>query len=331
MPAPAAVAALLVLVSTSSPTVRYRFADPRIDEASGIAVGVRSPGVDYVQNDSGDSARFFAVNATTGRTAAVVTVPGATNVDWEDLAVAPDAAGRSSVWLADIGDNDGVRSEVRVYRVDEPRIAAGARERSMHTHRPDVWRLRYPGRAVDAESLAVTPTGTAYLITKSLTGAVVYRLPPRPDAGRVQTLVRVGTIATYATGAALSRDGSTLAVRTYTDAYVWSVRGNDVAAALRQAPTRVALPAQPQGEGIAIDDDRLLVDSEGVHTAVYSVPLPTVPRNRASSSMPRPTESAPALATAPDTGSGRGWLLAGALCGALAVAVAAAWRWRRAR
>ena len=310
----------------------YRFADARLDEASGIAVGVRSPGVDYVQNDSGDSARFFAVNATTGRTAAVVTVPGATNVDWEDLAVAPDAAGRSSVWLADIGDNDGVRSEVRVYRVDEPRIAAGGRDRRVRASRPDVWRLRYPDGPVNAESLAVTPSGTGYLVTKSLTGSVVYRLPSSPDPDRVQTLVRVGTVpALFATGAALSRDGSTLAVRTYTDAYVWSVRGNDVAAALRRTPTRLALPAQTQGEGIAIDGDRLLVDSEGVHTAVYAVPLPTAPRTRAPSGTPVPTVSAPALATGPDTGSGRRWLVAGALGAALVVAAAASWRRWRAR
>jgi len=71
----------------------FRFADSRIDEASGIGVGIASPGVVYVQNDSGDAARFFAVDASTGATLAVYSVPGAQNVDWEDLAVARDARG----------------------------------------------------------------------------------------------------------------------------------------------------------------------------------------------------------------------------------------------
>lgn len=52
---------------------------------------MRSPGLLYVQNDSGDSARIFAVDARSGRTLAVYSVPGATNVDWEDIAVATDS------------------------------------------------------------------------------------------------------------------------------------------------------------------------------------------------------------------------------------------------
>ena len=63
-------------------------------------------------------------------------------------------------------------------------------------------------------------------------------------------------------------------VRTYTDAYLWRVAGDDVAAALRRAPFRFALPLEQQGEGIAFDGDRLLVDSEGLASPVYAVPLP---------------------------------------------------------
>ncbi len=324
--------ALLVVAAppgSAAPGVVYRIADPRIDEASGLGVGVRSPGVDYVQNDSGDTARFFAVSATTGRTAAVVTVPGATNVDWEDLAVAPDRTGTPSVWLADTGDNDAVRSEVRLYRVDEPRVPAGAQNRAVRTGRPDVWRLRYPSGPVDAESLAVSPQGTAYLITKTLGSSTVYQVPSRPDADRVQTLVAVGTVTftahptsiplgelgtVTATGAALSRDGTLLAVRTYADAYLWSVRDGDVASALRRAPTRVPLPVQRQGEGIAFRGDDLLVDSEGVDQPVYAVPVPQALTRPSATSTAATSTAAPSTTSSsprpPDTstsgGSGSG-------------------------
>jgi hypothetical protein len=359
-----AAAALAVVGSapqaSAAPSIAYRFADARIDEASGIAAGVRSPGVDYVQNDSGDTARFFAVDAASGATAATVTVPGATNVDWEDLAVAPApagsaAAGRSSVWLADIGDNDAVRREIRVYRVDEPRIPAGARDRRVRTGPPDVWRLRYPNGATNAESFAVTPTGIGYVVTKSpVGGSTVYRLPARPDTARVQTLIRVGSIAfrahatgiplgvlgsLAATGAAISRDGSLLVVRTYADAYGWPVRNDDIAAALRRAPTRVALPVQPQGEGVAVDGDRLLVDSEGVRTAVYSVPLPaSLTRapptpTHASTPTPGPVSSSPAADAAPaaDTSTSHVRLLVGSVGVLLFVAAAVVLLRRRAR
>ena len=172
-----------------APAQLFTISAPAVDEASGIARGIASPGVYYVQNDSGDSARFFAIDAHSGAVRATYRVPGATNHDWEDLAVAPDAAGTPSVWLADIGDNDAVRSEVQLYRVDEPPVRAG----SQVTGPPDVWRLRYPSGPVDAESLFVTPNGRAYVVTKESSGhSVVYEVPTRPSRNRVQVLRRVG-------------------------------------------------------------------------------------------------------------------------------------------
>ena len=278
----AGAAALLAV-----PQLLFHIADPRIGEASGVARGIASPNVVYVQNDSGDTARFFALDARTGATLATYTVPGATNVDWEDIAVARDRRGVPSLWIADVGDNDGSRPEVRLYRVDEPRVQPGVSQATTAT--PEVWRLRYPGGPIDAESLAVAPGGSAYLVTKALLGgSTVYAVPARPAAG-VQTLRAVGAIQFQltgtpggpnrvgqltATGASISADGSVLAVRTYTDAYLWPLRRGDVASAVRGAPVRIALPAQPQGEGIAVDGRRLLIDSEGADSAVYAVPLP---------------------------------------------------------
>lgn len=211
------------------------FADPRIDEASGLAVGIRSPGVVYVQNDSGDSARFFAVDAGTGRTLAVCRVPGARNIDWEDLATARDARGVPSVWLGDIGDNDEVRTSITVYRVDEPAVIGSAGSAGeLDTVRPDVWRLRYPDGPHNAEALFIDAlSARGYLVTKSLFGrSEVFELPPAPGATTVQVLSRAGSIdfnftgtpggpnlvgQLTATGASMSADGSRLVVRTYTD------------------------------------------------------------------------------------------------------------------
>ena len=77
------------------------------------------------------------------------------------------------------------------------------------------------------------------------------------------------------TGGAVAADGSALALRTYTDAYVWPLVGSDVPAALAAAPVRIALPDSPQGEAIsfAADNRTLLVASEGVPSDVTVVPL----------------------------------------------------------
>jgi hypothetical protein len=129
-------------------------------------------------------------------------------------------------------------------------------------------------------------------------------VPREPDPAHVQQLRQIGTIQfaltgtpggpnpvgqLTATGAALSRDGSLLAVRTYTDAYLWRVTSGDVAAALRVAPVRVALPPQPQGEGITIDAGRLLIDSEDVGSTVYALPVPSIGSPGASTRTPSAT------------------------------------------
>ncbi|MEO9139561.1 MAG: hypothetical protein ABI345_10895 [Jatrophihabitans sp.] len=292
----AALAVALVTLLGAGPATAapgralFRITDPRITEASGIALGRVSPNVYYVQNDSGDPSRFFALNRRTGTTAAVVEVPGVRNHDWEDLAVAPDRSGRSSVWLADTGDNRAERAEIQVIRVDEPVIDATGNDVRITSSAPDVWHLRYPTGPTDAESLAVGPDGTPYLITKSVLGtSTVYRVPGEAGA-TVRTLQRVATVTfaptgtsggpagligqVTATGASLSSDGAVLAIRTYTDAYVWRVENADIAAALRARPLRIPLPQQPQGEGVAVAPGELVVDSEGVDEAVYAVPLP---------------------------------------------------------
>jgi hypothetical protein len=335
----------------------FRLSDPRLDEASGLGVGIASPGILYAQNDSGDSARFFALNATTGATVAVCDVPDATNVDWEDLAVARDAAGVPSVWLADIGDNNEDRPEVDLYRVDEPHVLAGQSATELSTSRPDVWRLRYPDGAHNAESIVVNPAShRMYVITKSFFGAsAVYQLPAQPSATTVQTMTKVGELQfdptgtaggpnvigqLTATGASMSADGSVLVVRTYTDAYFWTVGAGDVPAAIKAAPKRIPLPEQPQGEGIALRAGSALVDSEGVGTPVYSVPQPPLaaPTRSAASSAPGRASrssaasgsSSPGGLASVTSGSGRSGpddalILVGALLGGVAVVLLGCW------
>jgi hypothetical protein len=311
----------------------FQFSDARITEASGIARGIRSPGVFYVQNDSGDEARFFAVDATTGRTLAVYTVPGATNIDWEDLSVATDSRGVPSIWIADIGDNDRNRAEVRVYRVDEPSVNMTGSDVAATTSGPQIWRLAYPDGAHDAEGLAVAPGGAMYLFDKVFLGPTeVYAGPLKSNSGQVQPLTKVGSFSTIdtgtpggpnpigrltVTGASLSRDGTVLAVRTYTDAYLWRVGPDGIAAALKRDAVRTALPEQPQGEGITVDGADLVVDSETAGSTVWSLPLPVLPNRPSSSATASPAAS---KATVDKSISVPAWAVA--LIGAAAVVLA---------
>jgi len=195
--------------------------------------------------------------------------------DPEDLAVAADG----TVWLADAGDNDAIRTTVALIAL-----------------RPDgstsVFRLTYPDGPHDAEALLMAPDGTPYLVTKEILGASgVYRpAGPLVDGGTVAMAKVAAVNVTFTgtaggpvgqagqllvTGGAVARDGTAVALRTYTDAYVWPLTGSDVPAALAAAPVRIPLPDSPQGEAISFsaDNRNLVVASEGLPSDVTVVPL----------------------------------------------------------
>ena len=242
--------------------VEYRMTDPRIDESSGIAAGIRHPGVVYTVNDSGDSARVFAVGPD-GKTRAVLTLAGFTARDWEAVAVGPDERGRPSVYVGDIGDNlDGAWPNVAVFRFPEP---ARLTDRNVHATR---FRLKYAAKARNAEGMMLDPrSGRLYVISKELNGGV-YAAPERLRSGRMNRLRRVGEAPSIATDAAYAPDGSSFVIRTYFSAMFYDRIGHQVSSTF--------LPSQKQGESITYTRDgrSVLIGSEGQKSPVWRVPVP---------------------------------------------------------
>ena len=135
-------------------------AGPAITEASGIAASRTNPGMYWVHNDSGDSARVFATDLS-GAAIGRFRLQGAQARDWEDIAVGPGPEpGSSYLYLGDIGGNKG-RTNLSIYRAVEPEIMLGATgvRGSVPAARIDVM---YPdGLAWDAEALLVDPHALA--------------------------------------------------------------------------------------------------------------------------------------------------------------------------
>ncbi|MGY1712124.1 hypothetical protein ACI8AC_21715 [Geodermatophilus sp. SYSU D00758] len=273
LPVPGAAAAAAAPADPDAPTVRCQVTDPRLPELSGlVAVGEEHLAI----NDGGDQVAVHVLDGDC-RVTAVHTAP-VDPYDPEDLAVAADG----TVWLADTGDNG----------LDRPTVALIAL-------RPDgstgLYRLAYPDGPRDVEALLLGPDGTPYLVTKEVLGAsAVYRpVSALVDSGTVG-LTEVGGVAftltgtpggpvgragqLMVTGGAVSRDGRTVALRTYTDAYVWPLSGSDVAGALAGEPVRIPLPEAPQGEAVTFTSDgaALLVAGEGVPGDLTAVPVPAV-------------------------------------------------------
>lgn len=79
-----------------------------INESSGL--WVEHPGLFWTHNDSGDGPNLFAFDST-GTLLRQITIPGAANMDWEDLAFDPE--GR--LFIGDFGNNNQNRTDLKVY------------------------------------------------------------------------------------------------------------------------------------------------------------------------------------------------------------------------
>ena len=328
------LALLLAAAVYGDPVVAFTFADPRIAESSGLVSSSTTDDVVFTHNDSGDDARFFAVDGA-GRTLTTYVLPGVRARDWEDVARGPDERGRSSLWLGDIGDNSARRDNgILVHRVREPVPDGRAR---VTTEPPTSFRLRYPDGPGDAEALVVHPrTGRLHVITKPLAGpAQVYAAPSTLDPRGPNRLERIGEVTPRASGtpggpalgglaqllvtaADISPDGRRLAVRSYTDVYEYDLPTDDLGAALDAEPVVSPLPPTAQGEGLAYrrDGRALLTSSEGRGAPVHR--LGAAPARR----------EPPATAAGQDDRSDRRPVL---LAGALAALLVAGLLLRRGR
>jgi hypothetical protein len=251
-----------------------------VRETSGLAESRLTPGLWWLHNDSGDSARVFAVDATSTLSArATYSFPGVTARDWEDLAIGPGPVpGAPYLYVGDIGDNAETRTSVQVYRVREPEAPSGAAGFSS-VERFD---LRYPDRPHNAETLMVDPrTGDVYIVVKAFSGvSPVFRAAAPLDPASTTTLEQVAELAfgagalsgnTTTTGGDISSSGSEIILRTYASAFVWR-RGPEatVADAFATEPCRVPLTGEGQGEAIAFaaDGSGYLSTGEGTSIAI---------------------------------------------------------------
>ncbi len=233
--------------------VVFRFADPAIVESSGLVV---EDGLVVTVNDSGDSARVFAVDLDTGRTVGVTT--------WDDEPLDVEAlapAGPGQVWVGDIGDNPRSRSSLSVTRVP-----VGRTDQSVPGDR---FELTHTGGAADAEALLAHPrTGRLYVVTKGMLSGSILAAPASLSPDGPNRLREVGQAPGLVTDGAFFSDGRHLLLRNYNSATVLTFPGLETVGSF-------GLPRQQQGEGIAVaPDGRIYASSEGARSPLLRISLP---------------------------------------------------------
>ncbi|WP_411894954.1 T9SS type A sorting domain-containing protein [Winogradskyella sp. A2] len=83
--------------------------DSAVEETSGLLYLNNTL---ITNNDSGNTNQLFDINTSDGTIARTITIPNASNIDWEDLAYDDNY-----IYIAEIGNNLGSRTDLKIYRI----------------------------------------------------------------------------------------------------------------------------------------------------------------------------------------------------------------------
>lgn len=169
-----AAAPAIAAVTIGAPQKIGTISTSTLGEVSGLVDSRANANTFWVHNDSGDSARFFAMSRS-GTLLGTFPLAGVSANDWEDIAIGPKAGGGNYLYLGDIGDNNAARSNVSVHRVVEPVSTTSA---TISAGSYATLKLTYPNGARDVEAMFVDPIGgELYLISKRRLVPEVYSVP----------------------------------------------------------------------------------------------------------------------------------------------------------
>lgn len=250
-----------------------------IAEASGIVASRLYPLL-WVHNDSGDTARIFAITPS-GRHVCTCNLENVQATDWEDIALGPGPKpGTDYLYIADIGDNRRHRKFVTIYRIQEPDITSS----NIIVRRSDITALDcyYPDGPHNAETLLSDPiTGDLIIVTKEREGTSELFCYPFSMQGDLPVQVRqIATLhfggkelpgSTVATGGDISPSGKEIIIKTYDHAFLWKRSPKGLAETFSERPCTLQLMEEPQGEAICFSADGLscYTLSEGLHQPIW--------------------------------------------------------------
>lgn len=255
--------AIIPGVAAAEDTVAFTIKDARITESSGLAVD-SAGNIYWTVNDSGDRGVAYGLGLD-GK------VQGTLNFRAQPVDVEAVAVHDNRLYVGDIGDNTSSRSFVRVFYFNNPR----ANGLTVSYHAYD---FRYPDGPHNAETLLVNESGRLFTVTKGQDGAI-YAGPKKPDRQGINKLKKVGSAPSDVTDGTFLPSGDKIALLTYTTVTVLDASTYEV---LASSP----IPHQQQAESLtlSLDEQSLLVGSEGKKSKVYTVPIP-------SQATPTPTPS----------------------------------------
>lgn len=194
-----------------------------VDEASGIADSRNIPGNVWIHED-GDNPAAIYLFSNEGVFRKRIDLP-LRNRDWEDMAIGPGPeAGKSYIYIGEIGDNATVHNEYFIYRFLEP-----ANAEDVPTQIDNIKFLYDDGRKYNAETLLLDPlTKDLYVITKAVFTEKIFRLKYPQSTSATNTAEFMGTTQQFVlTAGEISADGQQILLKTYDTVLYWKLRKNE--------------------------------------------------------------------------------------------------------
>ncbi|GGK58050.1 hypothetical protein ACD591_15765 [Rufibacter glacialis] len=221
-------------------------------ESSGLELA-DEPHTYWTHNDAGNAPVLYKINEK-GKLLQEIAVPGATNIDWEDLA--RDTQG--NLYIGDMGNNSNKRQNLRIYKVA---LKNGFKPQEINFTYSDLPAGKIPkeARNFDCEAF-FWANGKLYLISKDRGAGRYAKLYELSDDAGTHTAKLLGKkeLPGMVTSADLSPDGKHLAVLSYGKLYLFPT-SKGVGQFLTQTPKVLELIEGGQAEAVLFKDNKNLI------------------------------------------------------------------------
>lgn len=230
--------------------------DKKIEEASGLAMSQVNDGYLWTHNDSFNDPDIFLVDKDL-KIRLTCRLAGVSNRDWEDIAVGPGPeAGKSYIYLGEIGDNLAQYPVKVIYRFEEPVMTPDIKKLTITQF--DTIAFQLPDGKKDTETLMINPMSKdLYVVSKREKPVHVYALTYPYSVHDTLTAKDIATLPmTLTVAGGFSADGKEILLKNYKNIYYWKNDSNQpVEEVLKHKPMILPYEEEPQGEAIAWEKD----------------------------------------------------------------------------
>ena len=248
----------------------------KLNELSGLTRSNTHKDIYWALNDGDNPSELIAIDSQ-AQTKSILEIEGVRNIDWEDIATFKHN-NENYLAIADTGDNGGIRSELFIHIIKEPKkLLANSKASISRTIQ-----FKWPDGPRDSEAMVADEKHQQFLfISKKRVPAQLFALAfdakngdspillatlegiEQPDEKIMNDKNDYGRYRAQITGADISPDGKWLAVLNYQQVNFFYIPTGDIPKQLT-SKLSITLPWLPQAEGIAFsaDGNSILIGSE---------------------------------------------------------------------